>query len=54
MIIQLDKAIQKKEELEFYNSKLEELNLKQAFIQQEIKLTQDIIKLIRNECTQIR
>ena len=36
----------KLKELEFYNQQLKELELKMVFIQQEIRLTNQIIKMI--------
>jgi hypothetical protein len=39
----------KLKELEFYNQQLKELELKMVFIQQEIRLTNQIIKLIEKE-----
>ena len=39
----------KKEELDYYNGQLEELERKMAFIQQEIDLTNRIIEVIEQE-----
>lgn len=45
----LDIRVRKLKELEFYNHQLKELQLKMTFIQQEISLTNRIIKMIENE-----
>lgn len=39
----------KKEELDYYNGQLEELERKMSFIQQEIDLTNRIIEVIEQE-----
>ena len=39
----------KKDELDYYNGQLEELERKMAFIQQEIDLTNRIIEVIEQE-----
>lgn len=49
IIVQIDKAIRRKEELKFYTDTLKELHKRQSKIQREIKLTSDIIKIIESE-----
>jgi len=45
----LDIRARKLKELEFYNHQLKELQLKMAFIQQEINLTNKIVDMIQKE-----
>ena len=45
----LDIRSRKLKELEFYTQQLEELQIKMAFIQQEITLTNKIITMIEKE-----
>ena len=45
----LDIRARKIKELEYYNQQLKELQLKMTFIQQEIKLTNQIIDMIHKE-----
>ena len=48
-ITQIDKAIQKREELEFYNQQLKRLINKQKELQAEVNLTRDVIKLVKQD-----
>jgi len=45
----IDLKHRKEKELEFYRNQLEELKLKMSFVQQEIKLTSQIIVMIEHE-----
>lgn len=45
----MDHRKQKKKELDFYQKELEKLLTRMAIVKHEIKLTEDIIKLIKNE-----
>jgi len=54
-IIQLDTEftlrLAKKQELEYYQDNLKELQRKQRLIDQEIRLTHDIIDIVKTEIT---
>jgi len=45
------KRLAKKQELEYYQDNLKELQRKQRLIDQEIRLTHDIIDLVKSEIT---
>lgn len=49
MLIQIDKALQKKQELEFYRNELKTLEARAASIQRNITTTRDVIKIIQAE-----
>ena len=45
----LEQKLRKEKELQFYNEELEKLQQKIFWLEQEVKLTEEIIEIIQNE-----
>lgn len=45
----LEQKVRKEKELQFYNEELEKLQQKIFWLEQEVKLTEEIIEIIQNE-----